>query len=172
MQAEVLDSMRVKMRSTEDGSSAVIFVATPKHPTPDHEDTNKPVAILELFVGNDESMIDIIEEVAAEGESPEKYAWLASIAVSKHFRRQGCAKVLLDAVHEKLYELECEWAILSVYPGNHAAVALYESAGYMKCGMQGNSFLDFLGSKSRVMMARPRDDVKGRIARRCRNRTA
>jgi ribosomal protein S18 acetylase RimI-like enzyme len=164
LQAEVLDSMRVKMRSAEDGSSAVIFVATPKHPTPDHEDTNKPVAILELFVGNDENILATIEAVAADGEQPAQYAWLASMAVSRNFRRQGCAKVLLDAVHEKLYELECEWAVLSVYPSNHAAMALYKSEGYMNCGTQGNPFLEFLGSKSRVLMARPRDDVRASTA--------
>jgi ribosomal protein S18 acetylase RimI-like enzyme len=165
LQAEVLDSMRLKMRSAEQGPSPVIFVATPKHPTPDHEDANKPVAILELFVDNDESIIDTIEAIAAEGEKPDKYAWLASMAVSKHFRRQGCAKALLDAVHDKLYELDCEWAVLSVYTGNHAAAALYTSEGFMNCGTRGNQFLDFLGSKSSVLMARPREDVKDRIAR-------
>lgn len=150
------------MRSASEGSDAVILVATPKQASA-HADESKPVAILELYIGNDKNIIDTIQQGAGVGHRPDKYAWLASMAVASDFRRQGCARVLLDAVHEKLYELECEWAVLSVYPGNYAAMGLYQSEGYTNCGTQGTAWLDFLGSKSTMLMLRPRDDLKGRI---------
>ena len=162
MQAEVLDSMRVKMRSVEE-SDAVILVATPQQPSSVDAGEVQPVAILELFIGEDRNIIDTIELGAGVAERPERYAWLASMAVSSQFRRQGCARALLDAVHEKLHELQCEWAVLSVFPDNQAAMRLYESQGYMSCGEQDTSVLDFLGWRSRVIMLRPRDDVRSTL---------
>lgn len=153
--------MRVKMRSVADGD-ALILVATPEDPTSADGTTNEPVAILELFVGNSENIISTIEE-EFNVERPEKYAWLASMAVDEQFRRQGCAKVLLDAVYKRMSDLECDWAVLSVFPGNTAAISLYESEGYNNCGMRGNAFLDFLGSKSKVLMMRPRETVDGTV---------
>ena len=63
MQAEVLDSMKVKMRSVEE-SDAVILVATPKQPSSVDAGELQPVAILELFIGDDRNIIDAIEQLS------------------------------------------------------------------------------------------------------------
>ncbi len=66
--------------------------------------------------------------------------YIANVAVSKGERRKGIGRHLLRYAEEKAKERECSFISLEVRVSNSAAIALYESEGYVKVGERKNFY--------------------------------
>ena len=59
---------------------------------------------------------------------------ITNIAVHPDFRRRGCARAILHALHVEAEQRKFEQIVLEVRASNAAAIALYESEGYASVG--------------------------------------
>ncbi len=66
--------------------------------------------------------------------------YIANIAVSARFRRQGAASALLTEMCRLLSEKNAIFVTLEVRPSNAAAIALYEKYGFIRAGIIKNMY--------------------------------
>ena len=59
---------------------------------------------------------------------------VTNIAVHPDFRRRGCARAILHALYTEAERRQLEQIVLEVRVSNAAAIALYESEGYVAVG--------------------------------------
>ena len=96
----------------------------------------------------------------SEGASVTKSLFLSSVEVKKAHRRRGLAKALLREVEALAEDLGCAETSLTVVKTNAAAMALYESCGYVVDGVSGdekNAFsrvAELLSDPQRLMQHR------------------
>ena len=154
LQAEVLSALRNKLQNNPIDAFA-IFVAT----LVEAGDNGPPVAVLELFLANNEDVMAFLPEGAF---SPDRslrkrgYAFLSSMAVDESERRKGCASALLDAAHSVADRWNYGFAALQVYADNAAGIALYEKNGYQQVNIDPEWRAAF-GFKRNVLMVRELD---------------
>jgi ribosomal protein S18 acetylase RimI-like enzyme len=70
----------------------------------------------------------------SEDDPSAAYIW--TIEVLPGFRRMGVARELLMRVEESALEAQCSAIVLHVSERNAEGLALYESAGYLKTGVE------------------------------------
>ena len=75
-------------------------------------------------------------------------AEIANVAVDLPFRKRGIGRKILLAMHEKAKELGASEALLEVRKSNAAAIALYESEGYIPYGIREK----YYGDEDAVLM--------------------
>lgn len=75
-------------------------------------------------------------------------AEIANVAVDIPFRKRGIGRKILLAMHEKAKELGASEALLEVRKSNAAAIALYESEGYIPYGIREK----YYGDEDAVLM--------------------
>ncbi len=99
--------------------------------------------------------------VAVQGEQPVGFliAWymadiveITNIAVHPEFRRQGIGRKLLEAVFQEAGRKNCTGVHLEVRAGNHAAIALYEGAGFIRAGIRQKYYAD--NNEDAVLMSK------------------
>ncbi len=66
--------------------------------------------------------------------------YIANIAVSRASRRKGIGRLLLRYAEKKAEERKCSFISLEVRVSNSAAIALYESEGYIRVGERKNFY--------------------------------
>lgn len=71
--------------------------------------------------------------VAATGLAIERFAVVARLLVAPAARGRGIGRALLDAAVARAWELGCQ-PVLDVVAGSAPAIALYEGAGWQRCG--------------------------------------
>ncbi len=82
-------------------------------------------------------------------------AEILTIAVHPDMRRQHIAKTLLDKAHTFAKTANVEEVFLEVADQNHAAIALYESAGYTRQGTRKDYYTGPKGEHiSAIVMSR------------------
>ena len=62
-----------------------------------------------------------------------------AIALYQKYCGRGIGKVMLETVLDVARSIGCEQAELEVMTGNEGAIAMYESIGFVKCGLLPNS---------------------------------
>ena len=75
-------------------------------------------------------------------------AEIANVAVDIPFRKRGIGRKILLAMHEKAKQLGASEALLEVRKSNAAAIALYESEGYIAYGIREK----YYGDEDAVLM--------------------
>ena len=75
-------------------------------------------------------------------------AEIANVAVDIPFRKRGIGRKILLAMHEKAKQLGASEALLEVRKSNAAAIALYESEGYIPYGIREK----YYGDEDAVLM--------------------
>ena len=73
--------------------------------------------------------------VGLKGEGGGNHAYIWTIEVLPAFRRMGIARQLLLSVEESARAADCATLELHVAEKNREAQALYESAGFARCGV-------------------------------------
>ena len=68
--------------------------------------------------------------------------YIANVAVSPDFRRQGIADLLLDSAEKTAREKNCSFISLEVRVSNTPAINLYEKHGYISMGERKNFYSD------------------------------
>ena len=68
-----------------------------------------------------------------------KHRCMIAIALYKDYCGRGIGRLMLETVLSEAKKLGFEQAELEVVTGNEGAVALYESVGFVKCGLLPNS---------------------------------
>jgi len=58
--------------------------------------------------------------------------WINRLAVAPEFRQQGVARMLVNAVEKRLYELGIEMVACLVYDSNARSIELFEKLGYKR----------------------------------------
>lgn len=79
-------------------------------------------------IGNSQCFA-VFQVIADEAE-------LLTIATHPYHQRKGLARILMDTWQNEAARLGATRAFLDVAADNAPAIALYESCGYMRCGMR------------------------------------
>lgn len=58
--------------------------------------------------------------------------WINRLAVAPEFRRQGVARMLVNEVEQRLYELGIEMVACLIYAGNTTSMEVFEKLGYKR----------------------------------------
>ncbi|WP_170583123.1 ribosomal protein S18-alanine N-acetyltransferase [Ruegeria arenilitoris] len=79
-------------------------------------------------VGN-KTAFALIQVIGDEAE-------LLTIATHPDHQRQGLGRACMQAWHDRAHDLGARRAFLEVASDNAAAIALYQSCGYARCGLR------------------------------------
>ncbi len=90
----------------------------------------------------------------SNGDKPDCYAHVASMAVSKNHRRQGIASLLLEAAEQQAALWGQQVVALHVHADNAAAVQLYSRCG-MRTLHSDPEWRTLVGGRVRLLMAKP-----------------
>jgi ribosomal protein S18 acetylase RimI-like enzyme len=125
----------------------VILVALPESTCPDGE----PIGVVEMYK---DGVPDIAKTVPLE-DGERGFGWLASMAVSKPFHRQGLGSALVQASLQPVYE---KWGYtriaLHVFEDNEAAVALYKRNGFEVVSSRPKVWMQWLKQRDELLMTR------------------
>ncbi len=116
------------------------------------DEIERPMAIVELAVGDDGSVLgySCTWHVVAAGETE---AHLLRIAVNPHLQRRGIGRDLLSAVLDRATTEGAVRVLLEVGASNRPARTLYESAGFLEIGRRAGYYK--APPDDAVIMARP-----------------
>eukprot|EP01024_Parvocaulis_polyphysoides_P012664 TRINITY_DN14645_c0_g1_i1.p2 TRINITY_DN14645_c0_g1~~TRINITY_DN14645_c0_g1_i1.p2 ORF type:complete len:224 (+),score=25.15 TRINITY_DN14645_c0_g1_i1:63-674(+) len=119
--AEVLDVMRRKYESVNDGDY-MILIAREKQ-------SSQAIGVIELDIRNDRELLLQLNSLDSLFGST-KFAYVCSMAVKPGMRRKGVARSLLSAVEQLAGQWGHEVLVLQVFEDNVSAIKLYTSSGY------------------------------------------
>ncbi|MEB3293125.1 MAG: GNAT family N-acetyltransferase [Synechococcales bacterium] len=83
---------------------------------------------------------------------PQRYAYLANLAVHPNERRQGVARRLLQASEAQVIRWQCDRLFLHVMENNQPAVSLYQQMGYEICRAEWDLMHQFFSQPQRLLL--------------------
>jgi ribosomal-protein-alanine N-acetyltransferase len=78
---------------------------------------------------------------------------LLTLCVSPEFQRQGLARKLFNILLERAFKLEAGVCFLEVRSSNAAAIALYQSMGFIQIGERKNYYPDGTGREDALILS-------------------
>ncbi|KAJ4966838.1 hypothetical protein NE237_018687 [Protea cynaroides] len=143
--AEVLSGLVYKLRNSPPDRYACLVAKPADALNTKPESPQGLVGVVDITVLRDEAVLRHLE-------GSEEYLYISGIAVSKDFRRQKVATVLLKACDMLSLLWGFEYLALRAYEDDFAACKLYSNAGYRVVSGDSPLITSWIGRKRRILM--------------------